>query len=413
MAVVRLKLYLIWLLLACVITLSCSLFGGLTSPLFPTATQIKVPAQILSPSPSLTPKVTAFPSITPTSIPTQIVQTSAPLVSATSEPSPVIPSATASLGDASLQGVIFFDYDGDGLHEDTESGIPGVLLCLDLPEVRRCTITADDGSYRLDGLPEGQQRFFISGPSDDPAKAFRYFNLFKGWQEIPGYEVRDSWVDRQELPVTELHHIGDPLKADLLPGTVLDVGLTQGFLTDIFSCDDRERVQTYQAYDLDPIQGYVRNYFESESRTINGGGTVLNGDNHFAIDWGSSNEFLVGTPLYAPSNGIVIFAGIDRTSMGDCLVVNLAHPETGSSSGVLHLDKVLVREQQKVLRGQLIGTLGQSCATWPHAHFFLRSAGIEVNGQWEGIDPYRDTANTDSFSYWTKDNDPQCLTDVK
>ena len=86
---------------------------------------------------------------------------------------------------------------------------------------------------------------------------------------------------------------------------------------------------------------------------------------------------------------------------------------TGASSGVLHLEKVLVKEQQRVLRGQLLGTLGESCATWPHVHFFLRSTGIEVAGQWEGIDPYRDTADPASFSYWTKDNDPQCPTFVK
>jgi len=309
--------------------------------------------------------------------------------------------------------VTFFDYDGDGLRGEFEPGIAGVWVCVYPTEGDRCALTDSDGQYILSGLPAGQQKVYVVNLTNDPAEVFRFINLFTGWREIPGYYVAGNWVERQALPVTELQRIEEPLLVDLQPGTRLDIALTQGYLTDIFACGDRQQIETYQAYDLDPQDGYVRNYNESESRTVNGGATVLNGDNHFAIDWGNLNQYLIGTPLYAPANGIVIFAGIDRASLGDCLVVHVAHPDTGASSGVLHLEKVLVKEQQKVLRGQLLGTLGQSCATWPHVHFFLRSTGIQVNGQWEGIDPYRDTANPDSTSYWTKDNDPQCPTFVK
>ena len=323
------------------------------------------------------------------------------------------PSATPTLGYAGLSGVAFHDYDADGLRGDLEPGIAGVWVCVYPPEGDRCALSDADGQYILSGLPAGQQKVYVVNLTNDPAEVFRFVNLFTGWREIVGYYVGVNWVPRQELPVTELQRIEEPLIVDIQPGTRLEFALTQGFLTDIFACGDRQRVQTYQAYDLDPREGYVRNYNEFESRTINGGATVLNGDNHFAIDWGNLNQYLIGTPIYAPANGIVIFAGIDRSARGDCLVVNVAHPDTGASSGVLHLEKVLVKEQQKVLRGQLLGTLGESCATWPHVHFFLRTAGIEINGQWEGIDPYRDTANPDSFSYWTKDNDPQCPTFVK
>ncbi|MCJ7661007.1 MAG: M23 family metallopeptidase [Anaerolineales bacterium] len=409
------KLLTSFLIIGSLVTLSCSLANGVLDSFYaaPTPTPGSVNTPLPSPIPptptGLTPEeiATAQPTQlpTPTSTPSALPPTMEPIVQQ--------PSITPTLGGAWLSGVTFHDYDADGLMGEGEPGVPDVWVCVYPPEGDRCALSGTDGQYLLEGLPPGQHSVYVNSPTEDPAWAFRYVNLFTGWREIIGSYVAENWVERQELPVTELKRIEDPQIVDIQPGTRLDFALTQGFLTDIFACGDRQRVQTYQAVDLDPQEGYVRNYNESESRTINGGETVLNGDNHFAIDWGNLNHYLIGTPLYAPANGIVIFAGIDRTSMGDCLVVNVAHPDTGTSSGVLHLEKVLVKEQQRVLRGQLLGTLGESCATWPHVHFFLRSSGIEVAGQWEGIDPYRDTANPDSFSYWTKDNDPQCPTFVK
>ena len=153
----------------------------------------------------------------------------------------------------------------------------------------------------------------------------------------------------------------------------------------------------------------MRNYLGDTSWLNHGtegpGGTE---DNHHAVDWGGRYRSLIGTPVRAAAPGVVSFAGIYKGAQGDCLVVNIAHTHTGTISGYVHLDKILVRDRQQVERGQLIGTLGMSCTTWPHVHFYLRVSEDQQVGKWEGTDPFRDTQNDGSLNWWTVDNQPVC-----
>lgn len=325
------------------------------------------------------------------------------------------PSATPIQGEGGLSGVTFHDYDGDGLQGSEEPGVASVWVCIYLPEGDHCALSDAWGSYVLLGIPEGWQHVYAFSPSDDPVSAFRYLNVFEGWKEIQGYQAGNVWVADQRLPQAHLQTIDEPLLVEVQPGTRLDIALMQGYLSDIFACGDRQKVQTYQAYDLDPLKGFVRNYQESESRQSEPGPNLLKGDNHFAIDWGSTNQHVIGLPVYAPANGVVVFAGDGETWNGLCRLVNLVHPETGASSGYVHLESVLVKDRQEVLRGQLLGTLGMSCTTWPHVHFFFRPgrSTSQSSGEWDGSDPYRDTTDPESFTYWTLDNEPQCPTFVK
>ncbi|MBN1148876.1 MAG: M23 family metallopeptidase [Anaerolineales bacterium] len=366
-----------------------------------------------------TPPAAMGQALAPTSaMPTSPTGTVAPALVVPPPPTPTLrPSATASaaptptptLESGGLDGVIFHDYDGDGLRGEREPGIAGAWVCIYLASKDLCARSDTQGRYVLVGAPQGPQSVYARSPSDEPAQAFRYLNVFIGWREIPGYPMGNMWVDKQRLPETALQPIDEPLAVDVQAGTRLDIALMQGYLTDIFTCSDRQRVRTYQGFDLDPRQGFVRNYNETESRDTQLGDNPLKGDNHFAHDWGEVNRNVIGIPLYAPANATVIFAGDGQTWNGLCRLVNLVHPETGASSGLVHLDSVLVKDGWQVLRGQQLGTLGQSCTSWPHVHFFFRPSRNLQSGEWGGSDPYRDMANPESFSYWTVDNQPQCL----
>lgn len=376
------------LITACLILSACTqagTSGQALDPLPSPLASLGSPTGLASPT-TPPPTLTQQPSATPTATPP--------------------PTPTPEAG--GLDGTVFHDYDGDGLQGEGEPGIEDAWVCISQSEERLCARSDAKGRYVLVGAPEDPQHVYAHSPSDDPAEAFRYLNVFKGWREIRGYQAGNTWVNKQRLPETALQPIDEPLTVDVQPGTRLDVALTQGYLTDVFACGDRERVQTYQAFDLDPRKGFVRNYNEAETRDVQRGTNVLNGDNHFAIDWGEVNRNIIGMPLYAPANGMVVFAGDGETWNGICRLVNLVHPETGASSGLVHLDTVLVKDGWEVLRGQLLGTLGQSCTTWPHVHFFFRPGASFRNGQWEGSDPYRDTAEPGSFTHWTVDNEPQC-----
>jgi len=341
--------------------------------------------------------------------PTQMISLATSTEVVKSTPQPEVDFPTDALVGL-ISGIAFHDLDGDGLKSDIEPVVSELLICVGELNGPYCTKTDQKGIYHLANLPLGEAELHLQHISEKSHEMFRYVNRFEEWQRIPATQVWGNWVPQQELPRTKLSRIENPLPINITSSTEVNLALMQGYLTDIFRCGERQakNILTFQAFDLDPSMGLVRHYYEDESRTFENDQAVMFGDNHFAIDWGNINLNIIGTHLFAPANGIVVFAGEGDTWNGKCNVVNLVHPETGDSSGVVHLDTVLIQERQEVLRGQLLGTLGTDCTTWPHVHFYFKLGYDRETGAWDGRDPYRDTADLESVSYWTADNEPQC-----
>ena len=85
----------------------------------------------------------------------------------------------------------------------------------------------------------------------------------------------------------------------------------------------------------------------------------------------------VGTAVYAAADGVVEFAG--HTHGGYGIMVELNHGY-GYTTAYAHLSKVLVREGQKVKRGDLIARSGRTgLVTGPHLHYEVRYNGIRQN----------------------------------
>jgi len=317
---------------------------------------------------------------------------------------------TISESSGSLSGLVFHDFDGDGLKGEGEPPIANAILCFDDPEGELCVSSGDDGAYSFDQIPGGEQQLYVQSPNLSLEKTFRYTNRFIDWLELPAEMVWQNRAPAQRLPETSLQRIQEPLNVSIQPGAIFDIALMQGFLTDILACGVREKMTTFQGYDLDSRSSYVRHYYEDEARQDGNGKAQLKGDNHYAYDWGDLNQTIIGTPILAPANGIVTFAGEGQTWNGLCRLVQLVHPETGDSSGYVHLDTVLVKDRQQVQRGQVLGTMGMSCTTWPHVHFYFVPSWSPERTQYEGVDMFRDSADPESYTYWTVDNAPQCPT---
>jgi len=84
----------------------------------------------------------------------------------------------------------------------------------------------------------------------------------------------------------------------------------------------------------------------------------------------------VGTPIYAPADGVVEFVG---RSSGYGNTVEINH---GFSYRTLygHLSKALVQEGQRVKRGQLIARCGSTgLSSGPHLHYEVRKNGVPQN----------------------------------
>jgi hypothetical protein len=91
--------------------------------------------------------------------------------------------------------------------------------------------TGADGFYSIPNVPPGTHQVYVQSPTQDPATAFRYINLFRGWVDLAAYEMNGVRVPAQHLPDTGIQGIAYPLRVNVTGLTRLDVALMQGFLT--------------------------------------------------------------------------------------------------------------------------------------------------------------------------------------
>lgn len=85
----------------------------------------------------------------------------------------------------------------------------------------------------------------------------------------------------------------------------------------------------------------------------------------------------VGTEIYASGNGVVTIAGRNSGGYGNEVIID--HGFTYSTR-YAHLSKILVRQGEKVKRGQVIGLVGNTGkSTAPHLHYEVRKNGRAVN----------------------------------
>jgi murein DD-endopeptidase MepM/ murein hydrolase activator NlpD len=83
-----------------------------------------------------------------------------------------------------------------------------------------------------------------------------------------------------------------------------------------------------------------------------------------------------GTPVIAPADGRVIFAG-RKGSMGKTIVINHGY---GFKTRYAHLDKIKVKRGQTVKRGDVIGLMGSTgYSTGPHLHYEVFRNGKPYN----------------------------------
>jgi murein DD-endopeptidase MepM/ murein hydrolase activator NlpD len=84
----------------------------------------------------------------------------------------------------------------------------------------------------------------------------------------------------------------------------------------------------------------------------------------------------VGTEIYAPAVGEVIFTG-ELTVRGNAIMINHGW---GVYSGYMHLSEILVDIGDRVEPGQLIGKVGDTGrVTGPHLHWEIWAGGVQVD----------------------------------
>jgi murein DD-endopeptidase MepM/ murein hydrolase activator NlpD len=95
---------------------------------------------------------------------------------------------------------------------------------------------------------------------------------------------------------------------------------------------------------------------------------------HEGMDFSAS----VGTEVYATGNGLVMVAGRDiHGGYGNEIRIDHGY---NYQTVYAHLSRIFVRPGQKILRGQIIGYVGNTGkSTSPHLHYEVRKNGVPVN----------------------------------
>lgn len=107
--------------------------------------------------------------------------------------------------------------------------------------------------------------------------------------------------------------------------------------------------------------------FHGEFRiTQSYGEPSVTGNRHMGIDW----ALPMHTPVLAADDGTVIFAGMDSTGYGKCVIIQ--HVD-GSGTVYAHLNDIMVSEWMYVYKGISVGRSGNTgTSTGPHLHFEFR-----------------------------------------
>jgi murein DD-endopeptidase MepM/ murein hydrolase activator NlpD len=100
---------------------------------------------------------------------------------------------------------------------------------------------------------------------------------------------------------------------------------------------------------------------------------------HEGID--IANRF--GAPVFAPAFGVVSFAG-NKVGYGKLVILDHGN---GLETYFAHLSKYTVQIGQRIKRGQIIGSVGNSGhSTGAHLHYEVRANGLPVDPCWYILD---------------------------
>ncbi len=116
-----------------------------------------------------------------------------------------------------------------------------------------------------------------------------------------------------------------------------------------------------------PVNGWITSNFGRRISPFSGKSSL-----HRGIDVAAQ----IGTPIYAPADGVVIFSGL-KAGFGNFIMI--AHGY-GVVTRYGHNAQNMVQAGQKIKRGEQIGTVGMSGrTTGPHLHYEVWLNGRAVN----------------------------------
>ncbi len=135
------------------------------------------------------------------------------------------------------------------------------------------------------------------------------------------------------------------------------------------NCADNSNPASYSASipNIRPLIGIITSAFGFRLHPI-----YNNIRFHSGIDFAAS----AGTRVHSTGDGVVVFSGYDK-GYGQKITINHGY---GFKTIYAHLSKSLVRQGERVSRGEIIGLSGNTGdSTGPHLHYEVQKNNITVN----------------------------------
>lgn len=235
-------------------------------------------------------------------------------------------------------------------------------LVLKLARLEKTLSVMDDSITHLSEVMDidPQSLKFGTGPIDDLEFTLPDISDFDEGDLPAAASLADDWINTHgALTVNKINQRITRLKNQ--------ASLLNKKLEEIFS-QNKDKINLVNATpNLMPVEGWITSEFGMRRHPIARRFKMHNG-----IDIASP----VGTPIKAPADGKVVFAGRSG-GYGNMLIVQHGY---GVTTMYAHLNKFHVKEGQIVKRGDTIGEVGTSgYSTGPHLHYEVQVDGIPTD----------------------------------
>ena len=276
-------------------------------------------------------------------------------------------SSSSSTQLVSMQGRLFFDYNGNGIQDADEPSVQNAKVTFsDLEDAKVVAeaLTDSSGDYSVDA-PAGNYKLLIKPDMSKPSNPnFRY--MCTSPSELRGI------TDGYDLTV-----VGDGR---------FDVGLMEGPFTMPFRSSVHYSVGCYYNWDSRSKETLQSPYLWWNGASGYMYELVYPQNPGIAIynNGGIDMPMAIGTDVLAPAPGYVSYAPIigTRGQVG----LSIAHPNIYSDLGLFgtsfnHLSEILLPQGTPVARGDVVAKSGESGTDIPHLHF---NNWINFNGSPNG-----------------------------
>jgi len=276
---------------------------------------------------------------------------------------------------ASLQGRLFFDYNGNGKQDGEEPPVAGASVQLkdSTGKVIAEIVSDSSGDYKLEDVRTGAYKLHVEADKK-----------FRNMCTSP----------------SEFRAVAEDYAISLQGSTSSNIGLMEGFLTLPFDRNSPFEIGCYYDHKIGP---------GTESWM---GTPQPVGDEHLATDFRTPENTKISATTPETVSRIWFREGEEGGFIVETVIKKIDDIEFNNSYA--HLKNVNVEVGQLLKRGDDIGRSG-NWGNYPHLHWsFLKftrdSTGhaIPMAGERDvNVDPWAWTKGGNNNSYWTVFNDPQ------